>query len=51
MEGVGGRQPDRWTKSDFGRVKCCKEFDGIGRMGVIGVADARQKAEEGRVVV
>jgi len=51
VEGVGGGQPDGWSKSDFGGVKCCEKLGRIGRVCVIGIADARQQAEESRVVV
>jgi hypothetical protein len=29
MEGVGDRMPERRSKSDFLRVECCEEFDGV----------------------
>ena len=43
LGGVGERTPERRSKSDFLRVECCEEFDGVWRVRVCGVADARQQ--------
>jgi hypothetical protein len=51
VEGMGGGTPDGRAKRDFCWIKSREKFDGIGRMSVVGVADARQQPQECGMIV